>query len=131
MMSLAEKSQFPTCGEPQFPFPGSCNPRILLGLSLRKPKIGSREEQLAGHSSTPQDTISRLGLCRREVSCFLSPLFLHLVHPTSNSAGSEATWEGGREQNAEGEKSQLSPAPLVISWLKQAGAREGEKLSTG
>ena len=37
-----------------------------------------------------------------------------------------ATWEGGREQNAEEEKSQLSPAPPVISWLKQAGAREGE-----
>ena len=33
-----------------------------------------------------------------------------------------ATWEGGREQNAEEEKSQLSPAPPVISWLKQAGA---------
>lgn len=131
MVSLTEKSQFPTCCEPQFPFLGSCNPRIPFGLSLRKPQIASREEQLAVHSLMPQDTISRLGLCRREVSCFFSLLFLHLFYPTSNSAGSEATWEGGREQNAEGEKSQLYPASLVISWLKQAGAREGEKLPTG
>ena len=28
-------------------------------------------------------------------------------------------------------KASYPPASLVISWLKQAGAREGEKLSTG
>lgn len=72
MMSLAEKSQFSICCEPQFPFPGSCNPRIPLGLSLRKPQIASREEQLSGHSSTPQDTISRLGL--RGFLLFISSL---------------------------------------------------------
>lgn len=65
--------------------------------------------------------IFRLGLWQSRGGVLtLISLLPYSFLPTSNSAFPEASWERGRDrgkQGMEGEKSQLFPDSLAISWL--------------